>query len=113
MLADRLTPVREAPASKTLIADLDSRNFRARELAARRLHDLGDAARPALTAAVAAGPNPESRQRLEALLAALAPRRPPAPLDLQRLRALVVLERIGTTAAKARVEDLAAGLEGA
>ena len=58
-------------------------------------------ARPAVAAALKAGPATEARERLERLAASQVDDRPPQATDLQRLRALVVLERVRTAEARA------------
>jgi len=109
-LRTRLTPVREPTGATRLIRELDSDDFRTRESAYRRLQELGDAVRPSVAAALNNGASAESRQRLEALQAALADDQPPLAADLQRLRALAVLERAGTKEARAVLKELAVGL---
>jgi hypothetical protein len=92
-----------------LIADLDSDTFRVREKAAKELEDLGHAAAPALQKALAGKLAPETAQRIEQLLA----RKPDVanrPEQLRRLRAMQVLERIGTAETRKVLADLAAGL---
>jgi RNA polymerase sigma factor (sigma-70 family) len=91
-----------------LIRSLDSDQFREREAAARRLTALGDAARPALERALANGPSAEAAERLRALVRELDDR-PLAPADLQALRGVEALERIGDRRAKELLEGLAAG----
>src|SRR5262249_52774803 len=86
--------------------DLNAPSFRAREAAAGRLFAFGDAARPALTAALKARSEGEARERLERLAANLTDDRPPQAADLQRLRALVVLARANTPAARAKVREV-------
>jgi WD40 repeat protein len=106
----RLTPVAPADAARVgrLIADLDRPKFAVREAASRELKDLGDAAKPLLQTALACKPSPEVRRRLEALLGG-----PPvirSPELLRQLRAILVLERIGTPPARRLLEELAHGL---
>jgi WD40 repeat protein len=114
-LRERLLPVRPQPEAelKELIADLDAKAFRTRTAAARRLAEAGDAAAPALRAALAAGPPAETRGRLERLLAALDPARPPHGADLRAVRALAALEHTGVPEARQLLKDLAGGLPSA
>jgi WD40 repeat protein len=94
---------------RQLIADLNSDTFRVREKAAKELEDLGHAAAPALRKALAERPPAETVQQIERLLA----RKPDVasrPDQLRRLRAMQVLERLGTADARQILSDLAAGL---
>jgi WD40 repeat protein len=112
MFGERLTPIRVPTETTNLIDQLDLATFRAREAASRRLLDLGDAVRPAVAKAMTAATDPEARGRLESITASLADRRPPQPVDLRRLRALVVLEKIGSPEARTKVQELAGGMDG-
>jgi WD40 repeat protein len=112
-LTQRIAPVAEPAGLAALIQDLNSPSFRAREAAAGRLLAFGDAARPAVTAALKARSEGESRERLERLAANLTDDRPPQAADLQRLRALVVLERANTPEARAKVREVAHGMSDA
>jgi WD40 repeat protein len=94
---------------RQLIADLNSNTFRVREKAAKELEDLGHAAAPALRKALAERPPAEAVQQIERLLV----RKPDIanrPDQLRRLRAMQVLERLGTADARQILSDLAAGL---
>jgi hypothetical protein len=96
--------------TRKLLADLDGDSFEVREAAAKRLKELGLHAEPALRAALNAKPSLEQRRRIEPLLAALA--ETPQSLsaeDLRELRAVIVLERIGSPEARRRLEDAAKG----
>jgi len=110
-LSRHLRPEQAPNAAKLrqFVADLDSDMFRVRERATKDLEALGHAAAPALQKALAAGPSAETRRRIEQLLA-----RKPAvasqPDHLRRLRAMQVLERIGTPQARGILTDLGAGL---
>jgi WD40 repeat protein len=109
LLAERLTRVRE-PNIRRPLAELDSPDYQVRAAASAKLLALGDSVRPALAVALKAQTEPEPRQRLESLIAALADDLPPQSVDLRRLRALAVLERIGTNEARAKIDELAEGL---
>jgi hypothetical protein len=113
LLLARLTEVTEAAEVAGEFTSLNAPAFRTREAAERRVLAHGDAARPAVASALAAGPTAEARERLERLATTLGDDRPPVPVDLQRLRALVVLERIGTTDAWLKVRAVANGMPGA
>ena len=93
------------------IADLNSDDFEKREAASRGLATLGEMARPALEKALASDPGPEVRRRAEALLEKL--KGAVAPEELRGVRAVDVLEQIGTDAARSVLKDLAAGSPGA
>src|SRR5262249_54989001 len=102
-------PVSPAPAAtvRPLLADLDSDDFRKREAAVTRLRELGDRAGAALREAVKAKPPPEKRRRLEALLNALEGT--PSGAALREVRAVAVLERVGTPEARGLLKELAGG----
>jgi WD40 repeat protein len=109
-LARRLRPVAPSPAGRIarLIADLGSEQFAVREKATGELEKLADEAVPALEKALAAKPGPEATRRLERLLRRLdGPLRDPA--DLRGLRALYVLEEVGTPEARKVLQALAGG----
>jgi RNA polymerase sigma factor (sigma-70 family) len=105
-LGDHLRPVAAADPRRVagLVAELDSERFAVRQQAARELEALGESAAPALHKALA-GPLPlETRRRIEQVLA----RQPGA--RLQALRAVEVLEHIGTPAARELLQALAQGI---
>jgi RNA polymerase sigma factor (sigma-70 family) len=112
LLRQRVRPYPTAPADVTrkLLVELDGDSFEQREAAVKRLKELGLQAEPALRAALRAQPSLEQRKRIESVLAALkeAPQ-PPAPEELRPLRAIVVLERIGSPEARRVLEELARG----
>jgi WD40 repeat protein len=108
LLRKHLRPASPAPAEqvRALVADLDSNEFRKREAASARLRELGDGAKGALREALSANPSAEKRRRVELLLKALDG--PPTGEFLRVLRAVTVLERVGTPAA-ALLKELAGG----
>jgi hypothetical protein len=99
------TPAADEARMKALVAGLDAASFRAREEATAELGRLADVAAPALRAVVARPPSAEAGRRAEGLLARLSwdGRDPVAA------RAVEVLERAGTAAARALLETLALG----
>jgi WD40 repeat protein len=112
-LKDRLRPAPEGDPRKVarLIADLNADEFDVRERATAELTRLGTAVEPDLRRALAASPKAEARRRLEQLLA-----RPevmgatgPPPEQLQALRAVAVLEHIGSAEARQVLAALARG----
>jgi WD40 repeat protein len=114
-LLGKLTKVEAMPVKEgeRLIAELESPTFRAREQAAKRAKDAGDAAKAVVEAALLKNPGADLKQRLESLVAILAWSNPPIPEDLRRLRAIAVLERAGTKEARAKIDELASGLPSA
>lgn len=93
---------------RRLLTDLESEQFAVREKAQKELEALGDLAEPALREALENKPTLEVRRRVQELLERL---RGPLtkPELLQALRAVAVLEDIGTPAARSLLEDLAKG----
>jgi sugar lactone lactonase YvrE len=95
-----------------LIADLDSADFEVRERASAALEEFGPEAGPVFAEVLAGRPSAEARRRLEALRAA-------APLPVRSaevsrtVRAVLVLERVGTPEARQLLEALARGASAA
>ena len=107
---DRLHAATPPPADKInqLIADLDSEQFAVRKKAGEELHKSGPNAAPLIRKALEGDPSPEARKRLEETLAKLTA--PTASGEtLRSLRAIEVLEMIGTPEAKTVLESLAKG----
>jgi hypothetical protein len=115
-LQARLRPVPPVPAARLdrLLADLDSDRFVARKRATEELEQLGELADPSLRRALAHHPSLEMSRRIEQLLIHLDNRAwtPPAE-ELRPLRAVTVLERIGTPEARRVLAVLADGAAGA
>jgi WD40 repeat protein len=91
---------------QTLVADLGSDDFEARQAAQRSLESLGKRAEPALRNALAEGPSLEMRRRIESVLEkreAVAA----TPEVLQVLRGIEALEHIGSPEAHAALQELA------
>jgi dipeptidyl aminopeptidase/acylaminoacyl peptidase len=106
-----LRSVRSEPPARIrqYIADLDDDSFERREEALRTLSGLKQQAEPALREALRETSSPELRRRVTALLDSLD-RWPLAdPNTLRALRAVWVLEHIGTLEACAILGDLASG----
>lgn len=112
ILQERLKPA--APVDPELVArwlaDLNSDNFRTRQQATQELERLGEETIPALQKALADKPALETRTRLDQLLDK-AQRLPP-PEAMRGLRAVEVLEHIGTAGAQRLLRQLADGAEG-
>jgi hypothetical protein len=104
----RLTVVGNVSAAY-LIKDLDAPRFAVREKALRELEKQGRFAESALRAALADKPPLELRRRIEPLLARMGP---PGQLpieDVRTLRALEVLEYLGSPAARRLLTELSRG----
>ena len=91
-----------------LLADLDADDFDKREAASAELAGLGKLAEPALRRALEDKPSAEVRVRAESLLKKLDSRQQSAVV-VQTLRALEILELIGTSQARAILESTAKG----
>lgn len=95
-----------------LVADLDAPVFATRKKAADELAKLGEQAEPALRKALEGDPSAEMRKQVQSLLSKLR-----FPIyhgeALRDLRAIQVLERIGTPKAREVLEELAKGAAGA
>jgi WD40 repeat protein len=115
--------VKAAPIGQltTLLADLDDEKFPVREAASRNLTDLlrrgtlrwlnnSAEVEQGLRCVLAGKTSPEVRSRLERVLGLLRGRSLPLSLEQRRhLRAVMVLERIGSPQAVALLKKLAAG----
>jgi WD40 repeat protein len=113
-LAGRIKPAPAFAAARLrkLLKELDADEFAVREEAQKGLAKLGDAVEGDLEAALNTRPSPEARRRLLALLADI--RRGPVSVDeLRARRAVQVLERVGTPAARKALAALAGGAPGA
>jgi len=90
-----------------LVADLDSPQFAVRQRAEAELSQMDEQAEAALREALTGQPPLELRQRVEKLLDQL--KAVPTPEQLRQVRAIEVLEQIGTADAQAVLQRLAAG----
>lgn len=91
-----------------LIKDLDDSRFTIRSTAEEELEKLGELAESSLKTALARKPSLEARQRIEQLLSKLRGSIS-RPRLLQSVRAVEVLERIGTAEARRLLEQLTCG----
>jgi RNA polymerase sigma factor (sigma-70 family) len=110
-LKARLHPIRPADAERLakLLKDLDSDDFAVRETAGRELEKLGDVIGPTLRQTLERpGLSLELRRRLEALAASLEEL---SGNRLRQVRAIEVLEMLGTAEAQRLLQTLAAGAE--
>jgi WD40 repeat protein len=98
----RIKPTAERLAQ--LIAELDADSFKVRERATRQLAEAGSDAADALRMALGKGASPEQKRRIEKLLAQLG--KTVDPERLRSLRAIEVLERIGTPQARRILAEL-------
>jgi WD40 repeat protein len=89
------------------IADLDGARFATRTKAAQALEQLGEAVEPALRKALEGQPSLNLRREVLRLLQRL--HGTPSGERLRELRAVEVLERLGTAAARQVLESLARG----
>jgi uncharacterized protein with WD repeat len=109
LLKERLKPAAvvpdEAERRRRLIAHLDAPQFLVRQKATQELADLGRSAEIVLRRALEGQPPLEVRQRVERLLLRLKTT-PLSPEQLFAERAVEVLERIGTSEARAVLESL-------
>jgi WD40 repeat protein len=92
------------------IAQLDTTTFKERDLATRELEKLGDAVEGTLRKVLEQNPTLEMRQRVELILNKLTV--PPTGEKLRTLRAIVILESIGTEDAQAILTTLATSAPG-
>jgi hypothetical protein len=104
-------PVDAAKVAR-LLTDLDSEQFAVRKKASRERDVIGEAAVPLLRKALQGDPSAEARRRIEDVLKKLDSTVPSSEL-LRSLRAIEVLERIGTAEAKSVLQDLGKGTAGA
>jgi WD40 repeat protein len=109
LLRDRLRPAPAVPADeiRRRIADLDSDAFERREAASADLAALGDQARAAMQAVLQANPSVELRRRAETLLADSGIAR--SAETRRALRAVEMLERVGSPEARQILEALGQG----
>jgi len=115
LLKEHLKPVAPADARcvEKLLADLDSDTFDVREKAEKDLALVADQASDALRKALESSPSSEVRRRLQALLEQQGPTGRPAAEALRQVRAVEVLERVGTPEARQALEALSRGVAGA
>jgi hypothetical protein len=109
LLKERLQPVAAADKETIarLIADLDHEEFAKRDDATKHLGEMGDAAEPALRAALNEKTPPERRRRVESLLKQRDDS--PSATLLASVRGIEALERIGTPEARQVLQALAKG----
>ena len=106
----RAVPTLKANQSSELVGDLDSDDFATRENASAQLAWLGPQVRSTLTKVREFPRNPaQVRHRIQVLLDIFDTMFVKDPRTLQAIRAIWVLERIGTPEAKRLLQTVAAG----
>ncbi len=112
ILRDRLKPVVAVDDAKVQkwIADLDSDEITVRDAATKELKKLGSQAAAAIEKSMKGTLTPETRQRLERIAEELDEVVEPATLRV--IRAVMVLEKIGSPEARAILQTLAKGAKG-
>ena len=110
-LKSHLKPV-DGAKIKQWIADLNSANYNARQAAGKELAKSGEEAKGPMQAALTGDLPLETHRRLVLLLASL-PEVPSRPGTVRTIRAIIVLERIGSPSAQAVLRHLATGAPGA
>lgn len=108
LLRQRIHPVEPADTRRVerLIRDLDSEEFQARTKATEELEIIVDEAEPALRKKLAEKPSLEMRQRIHQVLSKLEP----SGKRLRAIRAIQVLEYVGTAEAREHLRALAKGI---
>jgi hypothetical protein len=94
------------------LTDLGNPNFRVREQATRDLERKDTTAKPGIREAMERQSSPEALRRMKRLLTQIRDETRP-PEVVQALRGVEVLARIGSTEAKAKLNELAGGAESA
>jgi hypothetical protein len=105
-------PVPDKKRLGLLIADLESSDFRTREAATRELEKLGPLAAPALEKKLTEKLGLETQRRVESILQH-AERTVLTTEEMRGIRAVEVLQGIGSEGAIAVLKDLAKGADGA
>jgi RNA polymerase sigma factor (sigma-70 family) len=111
LMRERLKPAAAVDPRRVtrLLADLDSKQFEVRGKAEAELAELAEQAGPALRKALEGKPPAEVRRRLERLLAKLEGPLP-APVRQREVRAVEVLEAVGTVEARRLLKELSRGV---
>jgi WD40 repeat protein len=114
LIRERVPPATPADPERLvrLLADLQNDRFEVRRRAESELEGLAELAEPVLRRAQADDPLPDLRQRLERLLGKTAGKSPPDG-QLRELRAVELLELIGSAEARQALRALAGGVPGA
>lgn len=110
LLACRMRPPVDADPDqiRRLIVGLDAPDFQVRDEVTKELRRLGGTAEAALRDALARSPSPEVAMRARSLLTDLEPRFPLQGQPLRAVRAVQVLELVGTPEARTLLRQWAA-----
>jgi WD40 repeat protein len=96
-----------------LIVELDSPRFPMRQKASQALEEIGSQAADKLRRALKAGASAETARRVQEVLDKLEQKGPKSSDDVRSVRAVEVLERIGTAEARQVLQALTQGAPGA
>jgi RNA polymerase sigma factor (sigma-70 family) len=109
LIRERLRPAVAADPKRIagLLTDLDSDSFATRDRATKELEKIGEAALPALRKAIEGGLTVEQRRRVDALMEGWTG---VTPEYLYAMRAIEVLDHIGSPEANQLLKTLAEGL---
>lgn len=109
LLRQHLRPVHSPDPERLarLVAELENERFEVREKAQKQIEEIGELAKPDLQKALGGKPSLEVRRRVEVLLLNIDPAHSPA--QLRALRAVEVLEHLGTPEARRVLETLGSG----
>lgn len=110
LLRAKVRPVTEAELAG-LVRDLDAQRFAVRDRAIKRLMSLGRFIEPRLREELTMQPPLEVRRRIEDILNVITREQRPIE-EVRFLRALEVLEMLGTPAARDILKELASGASG-
>lgn len=99
----------ELATVSALVEKMGNEQYAVREEASKKLSAMGASAKDALTEALKGVKDEETRGRIEELLKAIAAPAPEGAGQLQGLRAVLVLERIGSEPARKQLESLSGG----
>src|SRR5262249_4591690 len=110
LLRERATAAPKVDAARVakLIAALDDDEYDTREAASKELAALGKSVEDALRAGRKKGASPEARYRIDVLLEQFVKGTGPSE-ERAKLRAVEVLERLGTKEAREALAELAKG----
>lgn len=113
-LAESFRPIKTPDPAMVarLIDELDNTQFQTRTRASRELFELGEGVVGALRKSLDSGITVEKARRIEQLLAKLVGPMP-SPEQLRAIRAVVVLEQIGSPEARQVLQRVAGGASGA